>query len=123
MCSIQKILYENKIESYRNNHAHLCHNTFCSKFLETILNNNKAMPLLQLLTCLTGAPSRIFVTIPRFDEGRPMTLGTVDVQGRITAYPDYGWHTDQGQNCQGLTSVFRVAVSIKNYLDTFLFPT
>nr|XP_021189334.2 protein yellow isoform X1 [Helicoverpa armigera] len=54
--------------------------------------------------------SRIFVTIPRFDEGRPMTLGTVDDQGKINAYPDYSWHDNQGYNCGGLTSVFRVAI-------------
>ncbi|KAJ8728125.1 hypothetical protein PYW08_016510 [Mythimna loreyi] len=54
--------------------------------------------------------SRIFVTIPRFDEGRPITLGTVDEQGNILAYPDYSWHDNQGHNCLGLTSVFRVAI-------------
>lgn len=62
--------------------------------------------------------SRIFVTIPRFDEGRPMTLGIVDGQGRIQAYPDYSWHDNQGQNCDGITSVFRVAVCIILYYST-----
>lgn len=56
-------------------------------------------------------PSRIFVTNPRFDEGRPITLGTVDETGKIVAYPDYSWHDNQGFNCGGMTSVFRVAVS------------
>ncbi|CAG5031525.1 unnamed protein product [Parnassius apollo] len=60
--------------------------------------------------------SRIFVTIPRFDEGRPMTLGTVDDQGRISAYPDYAWHDNQGLNCNGMTSVFRVAIDECNRL-------
>ncbi|KAL0841218.1 hypothetical protein ABMA28_014953 [Loxostege sticticalis] len=60
--------------------------------------------------------SRIFVTLPRFDEGRPVTLGTVDDQGRITGYPDYSWHDNQGQNCEGLTSVFRVAIDQCNRL-------
>ncbi|KAF9424040.1 hypothetical protein HW555_000749 [Spodoptera exigua] len=55
-------------------------------------------------------PSRIFVTNPRFDEGRPITLGTVDDTGRIVAYPDYSWHDNQGSNCGGMTSVFRVAI-------------
>ncbi|XP_026725264.1 major royal jelly protein 1-like isoform X1 [Trichoplusia ni] len=55
-------------------------------------------------------PSRIFVTIPRFDIGRPMTLGTVDENGKLTAYPDYSWHENQGSNCQGMTSVFRIAI-------------
>lgn len=55
-------------------------------------------------------PSRIFVTLPRFDEGRPVTLGTIDEQGRIAGYPDYSWNANQGRNCNGLTSVFRVAI-------------
>ncbi|XP_037964790.2 major royal jelly protein 1 isoform X1 [Plutella xylostella] len=57
-----------------------------------------------------GQMSRIFITIPRFDEGRPMTLGTVDERGQVSAYPDYQWNNNQGQNCDGLTSVFRVAI-------------
>ncbi|XP_049868939.1 protein yellow-like isoform X2 [Pectinophora gossypiella] len=60
--------------------------------------------------------SRIFITIPRFDEGRPVTLGTVDEQGRVSAYPDYSWHDNQGQNCDGLTSVFRIAIDECNRL-------
>ncbi|XP_030022180.1 protein yellow isoform X1 [Manduca sexta] len=63
-----------------------------------------------------GLTSRIFVSIPRFDEGRPVTLGTVDEQGRIVGYPDYSWHENQGSNCQGLTSVFRVAIDECNRL-------
>ncbi|OWR46670.1 yellow-d [Danaus plexippus plexippus] len=53
---------------------------------------------------------RIFITVPRFDVGRPITLGTVGEDGRISGYPDYSWHDYQGKNCEGLTSVFRVAV-------------
>ncbi|XP_073945288.1 major royal jelly protein 9-like isoform X2 [Choristoneura fumiferana] len=60
--------------------------------------------------------SRIFVTIPRFDEGRPMTLGLVDENARISAYPDYSWHDNQGYNCDGMTSVFRVAIDECNRL-------
>lgn len=60
--------------------------------------------------------SRIFVTIPRFDEGRPITLGTVNDQGLIVAYPDYNWHDNQGHNCDGMTSVFRVAIDKCNRL-------
>ncbi|XP_053607197.1 protein yellow-like isoform X1 [Plodia interpunctella] len=60
--------------------------------------------------------SRIFITIPRFDEGRPVTLGTVDDQGRVSAYPDYSWHDNQGSNCNGLTSVFRTAIDECNRL-------
>lgn len=63
------------------------------------------------------------MTIPRFDEGRPVTFGTVDDEGRIVAYPDYSWHENQGQNCGGLTSVFRVAVSTYYYLTTTITTT
>ncbi|KAJ0177193.1 hypothetical protein K1T71_007202 [Dendrolimus kikuchii] len=63
-----------------------------------------------------GQQSRIFVTIPRFDEGRPITFGTVNDQGRIVGYPDYSWHDNQGYNCDGLTSVFRVAIDECNRL-------
>lgn len=56
------------------------------------------------------------MTIPRFDEGRPVTLGTVEDDGLIRGYPDYSWHDNQGSNCDGMTSVFRVAVS-KTFLS------
>lgn len=64
----------------------------------------------------TGKPSRIFVTIPRFTTGIPVTLGIVSGVGGNTdplvePYPDYSWHSSHGQNCNGITSVFRVAVS------------
>lgn len=57
-----------------------------------------------------GLQPRIFITIPRFDEGRPVTLGSINEQGLIVPYPDYSWHDNQGYNCDGLTSVFRVAI-------------
>ncbi|CAG4979942.1 unnamed protein product [Colias eurytheme] len=60
--------------------------------------------------------SRIFVTLPRFDVGRPVTLGVVAEDGRIRGYPDYSWHDNQGVNCDGLTSVFRVAIDKCNRL-------
>lgn len=57
--------------------------------------------------------SRIFVTIPRFSDGIPVTLGyvnppTTDLQ--ITPYPDYSWHSSNGGNCNLMTSVLRVAI-------------
>uniref|UniRef100_A0A1E1W8A9 Bee-milk protein n=2 Tax=Pectinophora gossypiella TaxID=13191 RepID=A0A1E1W8A9_PECGO len=52
----------------------------------------------------------VFITVPRFDTGRPITLGTVDSQGRINAYPNYAWHDNQGSNCDGFTSVWRTAI-------------
>ncbi|XP_072932020.1 dopaminechrome tautomerase-like isoform X2 [Epargyreus clarus] len=63
-----------------------------------------------------GLKSRLFVTFPRFDEGRPVTLGTVEEDGRIAGYPEYGWHDHQGINCNGMTSVFRTAIDKCNRL-------
>ncbi|XP_031623118.1 major royal jelly protein 2-like [Contarinia nasturtii] len=56
-------------------------------------------------------PSRIFVTIPRFTTGIPVTLGYVAGPGNyIQPYPSYSWHESHGRNCDGITSVFRVAI-------------
>ena len=57
--------------------------------------------------------SRIFVTVPRFSDGIPITLGYVtssryDLQ--ITPFPDYSWHSHHGSNCDRITSVLRVAI-------------
>lgn len=57
---------------------------------------------------------RIFVTIPRFNTGIPITLATVsEEQGPggplLNPYPD--WNTNENQSCNGIISVFRVAVS------------
>lgn len=57
-------------------------------------------------------PSRIFVTIPRFTTGIPVTLGHVHGMGYlIQPYPAYSWHSSHGNDCDGITSVFRIAVS------------
>lgn len=61
-----------------------------------------------------GTP-RVFVTVPRFIGGIPITLGTLTNQKnsggpQIRAYPSFDWNANQGNNCDGLTSVFRVAV-------------
>lgn len=56
-------------------------------------------------------PSRIFVTIPRFTTGIPVTLGYVAGPGNlIQPYPSYSWHESHGRDCDGITSVFRIAV-------------
>lgn len=60
--------------------------------------------------------SRLFVTVPRFQEGIPITLGVVSTsfatnESVIHAYPNYAWQESHGANCDGITSVFRVAVS------------
>lgn len=59
--------------------------------------------------------SKIFVTVPRFLPGVPITLGTLTGQRRnggpvISAYPDYSWQSSHGKNCDGITSVFRVTI-------------
>jgi hypothetical protein len=53
------------------------------------------------------------VTIPRFTDGIPITLGYVkspasDLQ--ITPYPNYDWHSSNGANCNLMSSVLRVAI-------------
>ncbi|CAD7090714.1 unnamed protein product [Hermetia illucens] len=58
---------------------------------------------------------RIFVTIPRFSTGIPISFGTVtNLPGeggpQIKAYPAYSWHSSNGQDCNGITSAFRVAI-------------
>lgn len=56
---------------------------------------------------------RIFVTTPRFTEGVPVTLGYIKASqsgSLIQPYPDYSWHSSNGANCSGLTSVVRVAI-------------
>ncbi|XP_026317822.1 protein yellow-like [Hyposmocoma kahamanoa] len=59
---------------------------------------------------------RVFITTPRIQEGRPVTLGTVDEMGKISGYPNYSWHENQGQNCEGITSVFRTMIDECNRL-------
>uniref|UniRef100_A0A1B0CXD0 Putative major royal jelly protein n=1 Tax=Lutzomyia longipalpis TaxID=7200 RepID=A0A1B0CXD0_LUTLO len=59
--------------------------------------------------------SLIFVTVPRFVEGIPITLGTITGMSTsngpmIRAYPDYSWQSSHGKDCNGITSVFRVFV-------------
>lgn len=62
-----------------------------------------------------NAPSRIFVTIPRFTTGIPVTLGYVasGPGNLIQPYPDYTWHSSHGRDCDGITSVFRIAVRMQ----------
>lgn len=61
--------------------------------------------------------SRVFVTVPRFTTGIPMTLATLTGRNGplgpiITPYPNYSWHTTRGRRCTEniITSVFRVAI-------------
>lgn len=55
----------------------------------------------------------MFVTIPRFDKGIPITLGTVSSPKSnliIQPYPDYSYHSSHGKDCNNITSAFRVAI-------------
>ncbi|XP_059622549.1 major royal jelly protein 1-like [Phlebotomus argentipes] len=59
--------------------------------------------------------SLIFVTVPRFTNGIPVTLGTISGMSTsmgpmIRAYPDYASQSSHGARCDGITSVFRVSV-------------
>lgn len=60
-----------------------------------------------------NAPSRIFITIPRFTTGIPVTLGYIanGPGNLIQPYPNYAIQSSHGRDCDGITSVFRVAVS------------
>lgn len=63
-----------------------------------------------------STPSRIFVTIPRFVTGIPVTVGFVaGPQNFIQPYPRYSWHSSHRNDCDGIISVFRIAVSTIKY--------
>lgn len=62
--------------------------------------------------------SRIFVTIPRFTSGIPVTLGYITGPSTlIQPYPSYSWHSSHGRDCDGITSVFRITVSALSSLN------
>ncbi|CAK9798067.1 Protein yellow [Anthophora quadrimaculata] len=56
---------------------------------------------------------KVFITLPKWKDGIPVTLATVPKNSKtkspkLRPYPDWSWH--QPGNCDGLTSVFRVQV-------------
>ncbi|XP_015429902.1 PREDICTED: protein yellow-like [Dufourea novaeangliae] len=56
---------------------------------------------------------KVFITLPKWKDGIPVTLATVPKHSKtkspkLRPYPDWSWH--QPGNCEGLTSVFRVQV-------------
>lgn len=72
-----------------------------------------------LLQLVSLDKSRVFVTIPRFTEGVPVTLGYVKSPKTdllIQPYPDYSWHSSHGADCDKITSVLRVAIDSCNQL-------
>lgn len=73
----------------------------------------RSIPIDVDLDYRVNPPSRVFVTIPRFAEGVPVTLGYISSDPKkIQPYPDYSWHDSYGSDCNDITSVFRVVVSI-----------
>lgn len=65
---------------------------------------------------LPNGTVRLFTTIPRFVTGIPYSLATVSrQQGNngplLQPYPSFDWHNNNGDDCDKLTSVFRVSVS------------
>lgn len=56
----------------------------------------------------------MFISMPRFQEGTPATFGYFMYQNSnspiITPYPN--WEMNRLGNCEGLTSVFRMRVSL-----------
>lgn len=61
---------------------------------------------------------RIFISLPKWKEGVPVTLGYVGKNEgpapAIKPYPDWSWHS--ATSCQGLTSVFRMDIDTCNRL-------
>lgn len=61
---------------------------------------------------------RIFVSLPKWKEGVPITLGVIGknelFSPAIKPYPDWSWHL--ADQCQGLTSVFRMDIDTCNRL-------
>lgn len=57
------------------------------------------------------------MTFPRFTTGVPASLGFVrNTDSAVTPYPSYNWHSSQGRDCEGITSVFRVAIDSCNQM-------
>ncbi|XP_036669622.2 dopaminechrome tautomerase-like [Drosophila suzukii] len=64
---------------------------------------------------------RLFTTIPRFVSGVPYTLATVSATNGtngplLQPYPSYDWHNDNGDDCDRITSVYRVSITECNQM-------
>lgn len=70
--------------------------------------------------CIAKHRSVVFISIPRFQNGVPVTLGyvtdNISPEGNpiIAPYPNWEWNR-LGQ-CDAITSVFRMQVTIKNFV-------
>ncbi|XP_030081287.1 major royal jelly protein 1 [Drosophila hydei] len=70
---------------------------------------------------LPNGQVRIFTTVPRFVTGIPYTLATVSAQlgskgPLLQPYPSFNWHNNNGDNCDQITSAFRVAITECNQM-------
>jgi hypothetical protein len=96
---------------------------------ERAVNANRFIPTkcVPLDVDVDFAGHRIFVTIPQFVQGVPITLGTVPFHPKsfgkplsnpkIEPYPNYSWHSGNlGGNCDGITSVYRTMIDGCNRL-------
>ncbi|XP_069961723.1 dopaminechrome tautomerase isoform X2 [Bactrocera oleae] len=63
----------------------------------------------------SGEEPKIFVTIPRFGQGVPYSLAYLTNVVRpngteLQPYPSYDFHKTHGDDCDGLTSVYRIQI-------------
>ncbi|XP_017867238.1 PREDICTED: major royal jelly protein 1 [Drosophila arizonae] len=70
---------------------------------------------------LPNGQVRIFTTVPRFVTGIPYTLATVSERPghngpQLQPYPGYSWHNNNGDNCDQITSAFRVSINECNQM-------
>lgn len=64
--------------------------------------------------------SVIFISIPRFQNGVPVTLGyiteKVSAEGNPIIAPYPNWELNRLGNCDAITSVYRMQVIIENFV-------
>ncbi|KAH8410860.1 hypothetical protein KR222_001041, partial [Zaprionus bogoriensis] len=70
---------------------------------------------------LPNGTVRLFTTIPRFVTGIPYSLATVsEQQGTngplLQPYPNFDWHNNNGDDCDKITTVFRVSITQCNQM-------
>jgi len=56
--------------------------------------------------------TRVFVTMPRFSSGVPITLGVISPTQKtmVQPYPNYMMQSSHGSNCEHITSVVRIFI-------------
>ncbi|XP_011208687.2 protein yellow-like [Bactrocera dorsalis] len=92
---------------------------------EAIANGNlipeNATPIDVAVDYHSEKGTRVFTTTPRFTTGIPYTLAVVtntteDNGPVLMPYPDYSWHNSYGDDCDKITSVYRVAITECNQM-------